>query len=94
MPHVDKVARECARRDQHNVDPDVLTASRVFVSKQIGSSSDPFQPVMIDGQVKFGPGSTRFHFDKRHHAPPFGNQIDFTDMRAHALRNDPPAVQA
>lgn len=94
MPDIGQMARPCTRRDQDDVNPDIVSWSCVAMGDGVHGGRHPAKPVFVNRQIKGCSGCAGLHLDERGGPTAPRDQVNFTDPQLDALIEYPPPVKA
>ena len=87
------MAEHAPRRDQDDVDADVVARPGEPGREQFGGGGDAGQAALVDREVERRARRTRLDFDEGDQRAAPRDQIDLADRRAHPPCQDPPALE-
>jgi hypothetical protein len=88
------MARQAARRKEHNVDPYGVARPGEARTEHFGGRSDAAEAVRVDRNVEVGGTVAPFDLDKGDGAPAPRDKVDLTDGNAQPLAQYAPPVEA
>ena len=94
MPDVDKVAGQGTRRNQDDVDANVVAGLGKSRDENFGGGCDAAQAIFVNREIKLGYRAARLDLDKSHNASTARDKVDFARRGADALCKDTPALQS
>ena len=83
-----------SRRDQDDVDADVIVWPSVEMRDGVGGRSNAAEAVRVDGEIELRLRPPRFDLDERHNPPPPRDQIDLALANFNPSGNNVPTVEA
>src|SRR4051794_34834517 len=93
-PGILDMARAGARREEDDVDADIVAWLRIFRHEIFRGPGDAGQAVFVYGVVEFGGGGAGFYFDEGDQIAASCDNIDLADRGADAAIEDAPALEA